>query len=101
MTEIYINPRSLLTWPEVVEILKMSRSTITRMMKDGVFPPPILKPQAKRKSGPSTVRKYWVYQDIIKFMDSMKSGDFKKYTAKNKGLLTGCSMFKNNRLIDQ
>lgn len=93
MTEIYINPKSLLTFPEVIQILKMSRTSITKMIKDGIFPPAILKPTSKSQSI-RNMRKYWIYQDIMKFIDEMKLGDLSRYESKHKAVMNKNRTYK-------
>lgn len=65
----------LLNQKEVIEIVRLSRSTIYRMVKAGKFPEPIY---------PTTNRKFWFEEDIWDWLNAVNEFDPKRRRGKGR-----------------
>ena len=72
----YINPKSLVTFKELVVIIKLSRSTINNLIKQDLFPKPIRVTNTKNTS---KQKRLWLYQDIIDFLNNVENKKYIKY----------------------
>lgn len=70
MTEYFINPKSLVSYKEIMQILRLDRKTIIKLSKENRFPKPVT---IIGKESPYC-KKLWVYQDIMNFIDNARAG---------------------------
>ena len=75
MNEYYVNPKSLVSYKELEMILKINRTTISALIKEGRFP----KPFQVLNRNDKFAKKFWVYQDIIDFINDKQNGLEKIY----------------------
>lgn len=75
MNEFYVNPKSLVNYKELEMILKINRTTIKALLKEGKFP----KPFKVLNRNDRFAKKFWVYQDIIDFINDKQNGLEKVY----------------------
>lgn len=77
-TEYYINPKSLITLKEIPAILKISISTISKLIKNKNFPPNV-RICGERSVG-RCAKKLYVYQEVMDFIEmTKKEGALPKY----------------------
>jgi len=75
MNGLYVNPKSLVSYKELEIILKINRSTILGLIREGKFP----KPFQVLNRNDKFAKKFWVYQDIIDFINDKQNGLDKVY----------------------
>lgn len=69
-TDVFINPKSLVTYKELEVILGMKSSKIRELVKKKRFPAP----KALHSKQGKVAKRYWVYSDILDWLKHKDEG---------------------------